>query len=259
MNQKLVVSTLTKRIIACLDIKDGRTVKGVRFEDIKDAGDPIVLAQKYAEQGADELVFLDISASHESRRIRLDWVEAVAKSINIPFTVGGGISSVADVQDLLLAGADKASINSAAVRNPNLISELSSRFGVQCVVVAIDARSTLQGWRVHLNGGRVETPLGLLEWALQAQELGAGEILFTSMDNDGVKQGFALHALNMLSENLTIPLIASGGAGTMQHFAEAFEQGGADAALAAGVFHYGQIALPELKGYLKERGLPIRL
>ncbi|TAF31456.1 MAG: imidazole glycerol phosphate synthase subunit HisF [Cytophagales bacterium] len=253
------VFKLAKRIIACLDIKNGRTVKGVRFEDIRDAGDPVELAKKYADEGADELVFLDISASHESRRIRLDWVEAVARSINIPFTVGGGIAEIQDVQDLLMAGADKISINSAAVRKPELIHEFSQKFGVQCVVVAIDARHTPEGWRVYLSGGRVATQLGLLEWALEAEKLGAGEILFTSMDNDGVQSGFALEPLLSLSQVLSIPLIASGGAGTMPHFEEVFRVARVDAALAAGVFHYGTMRIPELKTYLKSMEIPVRL
>lgn len=250
---------LSKRIIPCLDIKDGRTVKGVNFLGLRDAGDPVELAATYASQGADELVFLDITATNEKRKTLVDLVRNVARQVNIPFTVGGGIASPDDVYALLHAGADKISINSAAVKAPNLIAELSKQFGSQCVVVAIDAKNTEQGWRVHLNGGRIPTELDLFAWGKQAEDLGAGELLFTSMDNDGVKQGFALAATQQLCQTVNVPVIASGGAGTMQHFADVFKQANADAALAASIFHYKEIAIPELKQYLHECQISIRL
>lgn len=250
---------LTKRIIPCLDIKNGRTVKGVNFLDLKDAGYPVELAKKYAETGADELVLLDISATEERRSTLIDLVRKVAVSINIPFTVGGGISSVDDVAVLLQNGADKISINSSAVKNPNLINEIASKYGSQCVVVAIDAKQINGEWIVHLVGGKVPTELNLLDWAKEVAQRGAGEILFTSMDNDGTKNGFANEALAQLSEIVNIPIIASGGAGTMQHFADAFMLGKADAALAASVFHYQEIQIPKLKQYLKEKEISIRL
>ncbi|MQP52242.1 MULTISPECIES: imidazole glycerol phosphate synthase subunit HisF [unclassified Flavobacterium] len=250
---------LTKRIIPCLDIKNGRTVKGVNFVDLKDAGDPVELAKKYAETGADELVFLDISATEERRATLIDLVRKVAAAINIPFTVGGGISSVADVDVLLRNGADKISINSSAVKNPNLINEIAAKYGSQCVVVAIDAKQIDGDWIVHLVGGKVPTELNLFDWAKDVEQRGAGEILFTSMNNDGTKNGFANEALSKLSEIVNIPIIASGGAGTREHFADTFINGNADAALAASVFHYQEIEITELKQYLKEKEISIRL
>jgi len=250
---------LTKRIIPCLDIKNGRTVKGVNFVDLKDAGDPVELAKKYSEEGADELVFLDISATEERRKTLVDLVRNVAKTINIPFTVGGGISSVEDVSILLKNGADKASINSSAVKNPNLINELAQEFGSQCVVVAIDAKKINEEWIVHLVGGKVATELNLFDWAIEVEKRGAGEILFTSMNNDGTKNGFANEALAKLSTLVNIPIIASGGAGTKEHFVDAFINGKADAALAASVFHFQEIEIPELKQYLKEQNIEVRL
>ena len=250
---------LTKRIIPCLDIKNGRTVKGVNFVDLKDAGDPVELAKKYAETGADELVFLDISATEERRATLIDLVRKVAAAINIPFTVGGGISSVADVDVLLRNGADKISINSSAVKNPNLINEIAAKYGSQCVVVAIDAKQIDGDWIVHLVGGKVPTELNLFDWAKEVEQRGAGEILFTSMNNDGTKNGFANEALAKLSEIVNIPIIASGGAGTMEHFAETFINGNADAALAASVFHYQEIEIPALKQFLKNQNIAIRV
>ncbi|MCL9809516.1 imidazole glycerol phosphate synthase subunit HisF [Flavobacterium luminosum] len=250
---------LTKRIIPCLDIKNGRTVKGVNFIDLKDAGNPVELAIKYAETGADELVFLDISATEERRKTLNHLVKEVAQAINIPFTVGGGISSVEDVKILLQHGADKVSVNSSAIKNPELISQLAKEFGSQCVVVAIDAKIIDNQWIVHLMGGKVPTHLNLLDWAKEAERLGAGEILFTSMNNDGTKNGFANEALAELSDNLNIPIIASGGAGNMQHFADAFLLGKADAALAASVFHFQEIEIPNLKKFLKQQEIAVRL
>ncbi|MCU4189288.1 imidazole glycerol phosphate synthase subunit HisF [Flavobacterium sp. HXWNR29] len=250
---------LTKRIIPCLDIKNGRTVKGVNFVDLKDAGDPVELAKKYAKTGADELVFLDISATEERRATLIGLVRKVAVAINIPFTVGGGISSVADVDILLRNGADKISINSSAVKNPDLINEIAAKYGSQCVVVAIDAKQIDGDWIVHLVGGKVSTELNLFDWAKEVEQRGAGEILFTSMNNDGTKNGFANEALAKLSEIVNIPIIASGGAGTMEHFAETFINGKADAALAASVFHYQEIEIPELKQFLKNQNIAIRV
>jgi cyclase len=250
---------LAKRIIPCLDIKDGRTVKGVNFVDLRDAGDAVELAAYYAKQGADELVFLDITATHEKRKTLADLVKKVAREINIPFTVGGGISSVEDVGILLNAGADKVSVNSSAVRNPNLISELASRYGSQCVVVAVDAKFEDGSWEVYLNGGRLETGIELFQWIKKVEELGAGEILFTSMNHDGTKNGFAIEALAKISELVNIPIIASGGAGNMQHFADTFTDGKADAALAASVFHFKEMEIPTLKNYLKTKGIPVRI
>lgn len=250
---------LTKRIIPCLDIKNGRTVKGVNFVDLRDAGDPVELAAKYAETGADELVFLDISATEERRKTLADLVLRVAEKINIPFTVGGGISSVEDVDVLLQNGADKVSINSSAVKNPQLINDLAAKFGSQCVVVAIDAKQINGKWTVHLVGGKVPTKLDLFEWAKEVETRGAGEILFTSMDHDGTKNGFADEALAKLSTMLNIPIIASGGAGAMQHFTDTFVNGKADAALAASVFHFHEIDIPELKQVLKENNIPVRI
>lgn len=250
---------LTKRIIPCLDIKNGRTVKGVNFVNLRDAGNPVELAVKYAENGADELVFLDISATEERRKTLADLVREVAREINIPFTVGGGISSIQDVEILLQNGADKISINSAAVKNPELITELAQNFGNQCIVVAIDAKEIGGVWKVHLVGGKQEINLELLDWAKQAADLGAGEILFTSMNNDGTKNGFANDALHKLSEVVNIPIIASGGAGTMQHFVDAFTIGNADAALAASIFHFGEIEIEDLKKELIKKNIAIRL
>jgi cyclase len=249
---------LTKRIIPCLDVKDGRTVKGVNFVSLRDAGDPVELAQRYAQEGADELVFLDISASEEKRKTLAQLVRHVAQAIDIPFTVGGGISSVEDVGVLLDNGADKVSINSAAVRRPELISELAQRFGTQCIVVAIDAKQIEDKWVVHLVGGKVPTERRLFEWATEAVARGAGELLFTSMDHDGTKQGFANAALKKLSETISVPVIASGGAGEMTHFLDTFVQGNADAALAASVFHFKEIGIPELKTYLNQHQIAVR-
>lgn len=250
---------LTKRIIPCLDIKDGRTVKGVNFVNIRDAGDPVELAALYAQQGADELVFLDISATNEERKTFASLVRDIAKHINIPFTVGGGISSVADVAVLLEAGADKVSVNSSAVKNPELINELSKAFGVQCIVLAIDARKVQNQWIVHTHGGKKPTDKKLYSWAKEGQERGAGEILFTSMDNDGTKSGFAIDALAKLNELLDIPVIASGGAGNVGHFIEVFILGKADAALAASIFHFGEIKVPDLKKQLQLSSIPVRI
>lgn len=250
---------LTKRIIPCLDIKNGRTVKGVNFINLRDAGDPVELAKIYAKEGADELVFLDITATEEKRKTLLDLVHRVGKAINIPFTVGGGISSVGDVSALLNAGADKVAINSAAVKNPDLINQLSSKFGNQCIVVAIDAKKVNKNWKVHLVGGKVPTDLDLFEWAKEAEERGAGEILFTSMNHDGTKAGFANEALKELSNLLKIPIIASGGAGNMQNFADTFSIGKSDAALAASVFHFGEIPIQDLKIELNKQGISVRL
>jgi cyclase len=249
---------LTKRIIPCLDIKDGRTVKGINFVNIRDAGDPVELGALYAQQGADELVFLDISATNEERKTFASLVKDIAKHINIPFTVGGGISSVKDVAPLLEAGADKVSVNSAAVRNPQLLDELSKAFGAQCIVLAIDARKIDNQWTVHTHGGKQPTDKRLFTWAKEGQERGAGEILFTSMDHDGTKAGFAIDPLSKLHELLQIPVIASGGAGTMGHFIDAFVLGKADAALAASIFHFGEIKIPELKSFLKQKNITIR-
>ena len=249
---------LTKRIIPCLDVKDGRTVKGVNFVSLRDAGDPVELAQRYAQEGADELVFLDISASEEKRKTLAKLVRDVAQAIDIPFTVGGGISSVADVGILLDNGADKVSINSAAVRRPALIRELAQRFGTQCIVVAIDAKQLNNEWIVHLVGGKVPTERRLFEWAQEAVDNGAGELLFTSMDHDGTKQGFANKALKQLRELVSVPIIASGGAGEMTHFVDTFVEGNADAALAASVFHFKEIGIPELKTYLDQHQIPVR-
>lgn len=249
----------TKRIIPCLDIKEGRTVKGINFVGLRDAGDPVDLADFYTKNNADELVFLDISATEEKRKTLVKLVEKIAERINIPFTVGGGISHVEDVERLLNAGADKVSINSSAVKNPQLITQLSKRFGNQCVVVAIDAKKIGSEWKVHLVGGKVPTDIDLFDWAKQVEELGAGEILFTSMNNDGTKAGFANEALARLSELVNIPIIASGGAGEMLHFEEAFTKGKADAALAASVFHFKEIEISLLKKYLSKKGIEVRI
>nr|WP_298998715.1 imidazole glycerol phosphate synthase subunit HisF [uncultured Allomuricauda sp.] len=250
---------LTKRIIPCLDIKDGRTVKGVNFVNLKDAGDPVELAEVYALEGADELVFLDISATEEKRKTLADLVYRVAEKVNIPFTVGGGIRSVEDVDILLKNGADKVSINSSAVKNPELINQLVAKFGSQCIVVAIDAKQIDGQWKVHLVGGKVPTEIDLFEWANEVEERGAGEILFTSMNHDGTKNGFANEALKRLSQSLKIPIIASGGAGRVSHFTDTFKEGEADAALAASVFHFKEIDITDLKKELKQEGIPVRL
>ena len=250
---------LTKRIIPCLDIKNGRTVKGVNFVNLIDAGDPVALAKQYAEVGADELVFLDISATLEGRKTMLEMVLKVAAQVNIPFTVGGGISSVEDVDALLQYGADKVSINSSAIKRPELVNELSKKFGSQCVVVAIDAKQVNGKWVVHLAGGTIPTQLDLFDWAKEVERRGAGEILFTSMDNDGTKSGFANEALAKLTALVNIPIIASGGAGTFQHFVDTFVKGKSDAALAASVFHFGEILIPKLKQELKNNMIQVRL
>ncbi|MGL1887285.1 MAG: imidazole glycerol phosphate synthase subunit HisF [Reichenbachiella sp.] len=250
---------LTKRIIPCLDIKDGRTVKGVNFVNLRDAGDPVELAALYSEQGADELVFLDITATGDGRKTTADLVEKVAEKVNIPFTVGGGIKSVADVYTLLHKGADKISINSWAVKEPKVLEELALQFGSQCVVMAVDAKQINGDWKVHLVGGKVPTEIDLFDWVKEAEDRGAGEILFTSMDHDGSKNGFANEALAKLSDMVKIPIIASGGAGTMQHFADAFTEGKADAALAASVFHFKEIGIPDLKQELSNQGIAMRI
>jgi cyclase len=249
---------LKKRIIPCLDIKNGRTVKGINFEGLIDAGDPVELAKIYSDNGADELVFLDITATVEGRKTMIEMVRKVAQTINIPFTVGGGISSVEDAQLLLQNGADKISVNSSAVKNPKLISDLAQKFGNQCVVLAIDAKWIEGKWKVFLNGGRLETEFELFSWAKKGIELGAGEILFTSMDHDGTKNGFALPALNELSKEINVPIIASGGCGSREHFLELFQQTTIDTALAASVFHFGEIEINELKSYLKTNKIPVR-
>ena len=250
---------LAKRIIPCLDIKNGRTVKGVNFLNLRDAGDPVALAKQYAENGADELVFLDISATLESRSTTIDMVRKVAEQIDIPFTVGGGVSTVEGVETLLKSGADKVGVNSAAIKRPELINELSKAFGNQCIVVAIDAKKIDKKWVVHLAGGTVPTELDLFEWAKEVETRGAGEILFTSMNNDGVKTGFANEALELLSKTVNIPIIASGGAGNIQHFVDVFKDGKADAALAASVFHFGEITINDLKQELQSNQINIRL
>ena len=250
---------LTKRIIPCLDIKDGRTVKGVNFENIRDAGDPVELAIRYAGEGADELVFLDITATNEKRKTLTELVTRIAKQINIPFTVGGGINSIDDVSALLNAGADKISVNSAAIKNPELIKDLADQFGSQCIVLAIDTKFENNDWWVYLNGGRVKTELLALNWAKQLVKLGAGEILLTSMNNDGTKSGFAIDITKQISEAVNVPVIASGGAGTLEHFKDVFIAGKADAALAASVFHFKEIEVIELKKYLKTNAIEIRI
>lgn len=251
---------LAKRIIACLDIMNGRTVKGVNFLELKDAGDPVELGKIYSEQGIDELVFLDITATHEKRKTLHDLAKAVAAQLNIPFTIGGGVSSPDDARVLLESGADKISINSAAVKKPEIINQLSLEFGSQFVVVAIDGRMNDSGeWEVYIGGGRIPTGFSMFDWAKQVTDRGAGEILFTSMNHDGVKTGFAVEATKKIAEIVPVPVIASGGAGTMEHFADVFNDGKADAALAASIFHYKEIEIKELKKYLAEKGIPIRL
>jgi imidazole glycerol-phosphate synthase subunit HisF len=251
---------LTKRIIPCLDIKDGRTVKGINFENIRDAGDPVELGALYAQQGADELVFLDITATVEKRKTLRELVNKISHHINIPFTVGGGISSVEDVSVLLQNGADKISVNTSAFKNPKLINDLAKEFGSQCVVLAIDTKKEDDGkWYVYLNGGRIKTETKCFDWAKQAVDLGAGEILLTSMNNDGTKKGFAIDITKKLAENLPVPVIASGGGGNMEHFADVFNDGKADAALAASIFHFKEVAIQDLKRYLQERNIIVRL
>ena len=250
---------LTKRIIPCLDIKNGRTVKGINFVNLRDAGDPVELASQYAHQNADELVFLDISATEQKRKTLSKLVLKVAEAIDIPFTVGGGICSVQDVSILLKNGADKISINSAAVNRPNLINEVAMHFGSQCLVVAIDAKKIDGQWKVHLVGGKIPTKINLFEWAQELEERGAGEILFTSMDHDGTKNCFANEALARLSETINIPIIASGGAGCVNHFIDTFKTGKADAALAASVFHFGEINIPDLKKQLNKQQIAKRI
>lgn len=250
---------LAKRIVPCLDVKDGRTVKGTNFVGLRDAGDPVELAAKYSADGADELVFLDISATNEGRKTFTEMVRDIAAEINIPFTVGGGISSIADIAVLLGSGADKVSINTAAVNDPQIISDAAKNFGSQCVVLAIDAKTTADGWRVFLNGGRVETELNAVEWAKLGVELGAGEILLTSMNADGTKAGFEIELTRDISKAVSVPVIASGGAGAMEDFADVFVSGKADAALAASIFHFCEIAIPGLKSFLKMRGIEVRI
>jgi len=248
---------LAKRIIPCLDVAEGRVVKGVHFVDLKDAGDPVELGGRYYREGADELVFLDITATVEERKTVVDWVKRVADSIFIPFTVGGGISTVAQVHDLLRAGADKVSINSAAVKNPELLGEASRAFGSQCIVLAVDAKRTGAGWKVFVSGGRTETDHDALEWIRQGEELGAGEILLTSMDSDGTQEGYDLKLLKAVSQSIRIPVIASGGAGSPEHLLEALRVG-ADAVLAASIFHYDSYSIAQVKDYLAEHSIPVR-
>lgn len=249
---------LAKRIIPCLDIRDGQTVKGINFINIKEVGDPVELGSKYAREGADELVYLDITASHEKRKLFSDLVKRIALHLNIPFTVGGGINEMADADQLLSAGADKISINSSAVLNPGFIDKIASSYGSQFIVVAVDARLENGTWWVYVNGGRIKTEKELFSWTKEAQERGAGEILFTSMNHDGTKNGYACEALATLSETLSIPIIASGGAGKQEHFTEVFIKGKADASLAASIFHFNEIPIPELKVYLKKNGIVVR-
>lgn len=250
---------LSKRIIPCLDVKNGRVVKGINFVGLKDVGDPVECAKAYNEQGADEIVFLDITATHEARGTIIDVVRNTAKEVFVPLTVGGGIRTIEDFRDILRAGADKISVNSAAVKNPELIKEAADIFGSQCVVVAIDAKRFDDGFHVVVNGGRIDTGLDAIEWAKKAQELGAGEILLTSMDTDGTKNGFDIELLNAICDVVTIPVIASGGCGTLNHFSEVFQKSGADAALAASLFHYKELTVGEVKKHLKENGIPVRM
>jgi len=249
---------LAKRIIPCLDIREGQTVKGINFLDIREVGDPVEMGAEYASAGADELVYLDITATHEDRNLFADLVQRIAKNVNIPFTVGGGIRELKDVEPLLSAGADKVSVNSAAVKNPELISQIASAYGSQFVVVAIDARFEAGEWYVYVNGGRIKTSKKLFDWAIEAEKRGAGEILFTSMNHDGTKNGYANDATARISRILGIPVIASGGAGKMNHFVDAFSEGEADAALAASIFHFKEIGIRDLKNHLKKHDIPIR-
>lgn len=250
---------LTRRIIPCLDIKNGRTVKGINFSELRDAGDPVELGERYAREGADELVFLDITATNERRKTFAELVSRIAHTLNIPFTVGGGISGAEDVDLLLKAGADKVSVNTSVVVNPSLINDLASRFGNQCIVVAIDAKKMNGHWTVHTNGGTKPTDKELISWAKEVESRGAGEILFTSMDHDGTKNGFAVETLKVLSEQLNIPIIASGGGGSKEHFYNVFKNGAADAALAASIFHYNEVEIKDLKVFLDKNGIPVRI
>ncbi len=250
---------LAKRIIPCLDVKDGRTVKGTNFVNLRDAGDAVELAEIYSQNGADELVFLDITATNEKRRTLSELVKKVAAKINIPFTVGGGINTIADIEVLLNSGADKVSINTSAVKNPQILTDAAKNFGSQCVVLAIDAKLVETTWKVFLNGGRIETELDAVEWAKRGVELGAGEILLTSMNADGTKNGFEIELTKLVSEALNVPVIASGGAGKIEHFTEVFEKGKADAALAASIFHFREIEIQELKNYLKKQNIEVRI
>jgi len=249
---------LGKRIIPCLDIKDGQTVKGINFLNIKNVGDPVELGTEYSNHGADELVYLDITASHEKRKLFANLVKRIAQNINIPFTIGGGINEISDAERLLNAGADKISINSAAIKNPGFVDQIAKQFGSQFVVIAIDAKLENENWIVYINGGRIPTNKELFSWALEVQDRGCGEILFTSMNHDGVKEGFACEALAKLSDNLKIPVIASGGAGKMEHFVDVFTKGKADAALAASIFHYKEISIPDLKNFLRKNNICTR-
>jgi cyclase len=250
---------LAKRIIPCLDVRNGQTVKGINFVNIREVGDPVEMGAAYAEQGADELVFLDITATHEGRKTFVELVKRIALHLNIPFTVGGGISELRDIEALLAAGADKVSINSAAIKNPDLIDNMALNFGSQFVVLAIDAKEVQGKWTAYINGGRVATDRELFAWAKEGEDRGAGEILFTSMNHDGTKNGFACDALARLSDDLSIPVIASGGAGKMEHFAEVFTSGKADAGLAASIFHFNEITVPQLKEYLAKKNIPVRI
>ncbi len=250
---------LAKRIIPCLDVKDGRTVKGTNFVNLRDAGEAVELAKIYSEQGADELVFLDITATNEKRKTLAELVKKVAAEINVPFTVGGGINTIEDIEILLNSGADKVSINTSAVKNPQILSEAAKNFGSQCVVLAIDAKRIENGWKVFLNGGRIETDLDAIEWAKRGVSSGAGEILLTSMDADGTKNGFEIELTRTVSESVNVPVIASGGAGALEHFTEVFEKGKADAALAASIFHFREIEIPALKSYLRKQNIEVRI
>ena len=252
------LETLARRIIPCLDVKDGRVVKGVKFVGLRDAGDPVELAKRYSDEGADELVFLDITATHEKRKTLSELVRKVAQAVNIPFTVGGGISGLEDVNAMLVNGADKVSVNSAGVRNPAIISKMADRFGSQCIVLAVDARHEEGGWKVYLNGGRIPTGIDLFEWIREGVDRGAGEILFTSMDHDGTRNGYANDVLAVINDMVNVPVIASGGAGKLSHFKDAFKKGRADAALAAGLFHYGEINIADVKNYLVKNGIIVR-
>ena len=258
-NNLKIKTLLAKRIIPCLDIKNGRTVKGVNFENLRDAGDAVELGEYYANQGADELVFLDITATNEKRQTLSTLVKKIASKINIPFTVGGGINSIEDVSILLDSGADKISVNTAAVKNSELLSSLAKRFGSQCIVVAMDVKKINKNWKIFLNGGRVETDIDAIQWAKEVERRGAGEILLTSMDHDGTKNGFAIELTSLISNSISIPVIASGGAGTIEHFEEVFKKGSADAALAASIFHFKEIEIKELKKTLQGKGIEIRL
>jgi cyclase len=250
---------LAKRIIPCLDVKDGRTVKGTNFVNLRDAGDAVELAKIYSAEGADELVFLDITATHEKRKTLSELVKKIAAEINIPFTVGGGINTIEDIEVLLNSGADKVSINTSAVKAPQILADAAKNFGSQCVVLAIDAKQTTRGWKVFLNGGRIETELDAIEWAKRGVELGAGEILLTSMDADGTRDGFEIELTHIVSKSVNVPVIASGGAGAPAHFTDVFEKGKADAALAASIFHFREIEIPALKNYLKSQNIEVRI